>query len=145
LIKILPVLLLLAGAAAPVRSQSGREEPFTLIGLSLTEVLARFGPPQAVYPVRGLAEWQDDVVFEYEDQDLYVYRDRIWQLGLKTACGISLGDTRQLVLLIFGEKARIFPGYILVSLPESSWPLCLRVNLDSQDKVSGLFIYRSDF
>jgi hypothetical protein len=145
LIKVFPVLLLFAGAIMPARAQSGGEEPFALIGLTLAEVLSRFGPPQAVYPVRGSAEWQDDVVFEYADRDLYVYRDRIWQLGLKTAYGINMGDPRRLVLLVLGERAQIYPGYILVSLPEGSWPLCLRVNLDSQDRVSGLYIYRSDF
>jgi hypothetical protein len=126
-------------------AQSGTEEPAALVGLTLTEALSRFGVPRAVYPVRGREDWQDDVVFEYEDRDLYIHRDRVWQLGLKTAYGISLGDTRGLVLLVLGEKARSFSGYILASLAGGSWPLNFRINLDSQDKVSGLFIYRSDF
>jgi hypothetical protein len=142
-LKYVPVFCLFLGILGPLGAQPG--EPSGLIGLTLAEALSRFGPPQSVYPVRGREEWQDDVVFEYENQDMYVYRDRIWQLGLKTACGISLGDPRHLVLLVLGEDARIFPGYILASLPESSWPLCLRVNLDSQDRVSALFMYRSDF
>jgi hypothetical protein len=144
-LKVLPVLLFFFGAIGPGWAQSAEEDPSGLIGLTLGEVLSRFGPPRAVYPVRGLEEWQDDVVFEYENRDLYVHRDRIWQLGLKSAYGIRLGDPRQLVLLALGETARNFAGHIVVSLPGGSWPLCIRVNIDSQDKVSGLFIYRSDF
>jgi hypothetical protein len=144
-IKYIPVFLLFLGGLSPLGAQSGGEEPFGLIGLTLAETLSRFGPPKSVYPVRGREEWQDEVVFEYEDRDIYVYRDRIWQLGLKTAYGLTLGDPRRLVLLVLGEDARIFPGYVLAPLSQGSWPLSLRVNLDSQDRISGLFIYRSDF
>ncbi|MDR2760139.1 MAG: hypothetical protein LBB78_12255 [Spirochaetaceae bacterium] len=144
-IKVLPILLVLGGIGGPLGAQPNGEGSTALIGLTLGEVLSRFGVPQAVYPVRGREEWQDDVVFEYENQDLYIYRDRVWQLGLKTAYGITLGDSRQLVLLVLGERAQVFSGYIQASLPGESWPLKFRVNMDPQDKVSGLFIYRSDF
>ncbi|MDR2630511.1 MAG: hypothetical protein LBC60_06285 [Spirochaetaceae bacterium] len=145
IIRVFPVLLFFFGIQGPLGAQYQGEEPSTLIGLTLVEALSRFGPPQAVYPVRGREEWQDDVVFEYENQDLYIYRDRIWQVGLKTVYGITLGDTRRLALLVLGDGVQNFSGYILSSLSGASWPLMLRVNLDSQDKVSGLFIYRSDF
>lgn len=144
-IRALPLFLYLWWSPGPLWAQAGGEDPAGLIGLTLAETLSRFGPPQAVYPVRGQEEWQDDVVFEYENQDLYVYRDRVWQLGLKTAYGLTLGDPRRLVLLALGERAQVFSGYILAALPERSWPLKFRVNLDAQDQVSGLFIYRSDF
>ncbi|MDR2111299.1 MAG: hypothetical protein LBP32_08315 [Spirochaetaceae bacterium] len=85
------------------------------------------------------------MVFEYEAGDLYVYRDRIWKLGLISAYGIRLGDPRSLALLVLGEAALTSAGYIAASLPGWSWPLRFRVNIDAQDKVSGLFIYRSDF
>jgi hypothetical protein len=143
-IKAFPLLLFLGGIG-PLGAQSAREEPAALVGLTLAETLSRFGVPRAVYPVRGREEWQDDVVFEYENQDLYIHRDRVWQLGLKAAYGITLGDPRQLALLVLGEGARTFSGYILASLSGGAWPLEFRINLDPQDKVSGLFIYRSDF
>jgi hypothetical protein len=144
-LKALPVIVVLFGAVGPGWAQSGGEEPAALIGLTLEEVLSRFGPPRAVYPVRGREEWQDDVVFEYEDRDLYVHRDRIWQVGLTSAYGIKLGDPRPLVLTALGEAARTSANYIAAAIPGWSWPLHIRVNIDSQDKVSGLFIYRSDF
>ncbi|MFP3091041.1 hypothetical protein LQZ21_12025 [Treponema sp. TIM-1] len=140
-IKVLLILLFLGGTELWAQS----EDPASLVGLTLTEALSRFGVPLAVYPVRGREEWQDDVVFEYGDRDLYIYRDRVWQLGLKTAYGITLGDSRRLALLVLGERAQNFSGYILASLSGGSWPLIFRVNLDPQDNVSGLFIYRSDF
>ncbi|MDR2363034.1 MAG: hypothetical protein LBD65_01275 [Spirochaetaceae bacterium] len=144
-IKVLPVLLFFFGAMGPGWAQSGEEDPSALIGLTLEEVLSRFGPPRLVYPVRGLEEWQDDVVFEYENRDLYIHRDRVWQVGLTSAYGITRGDPRSLALLVLGERARNFDGYIAVSFPGGSWPLRIRVNIDSQDKVAGVFIYRSDF
>jgi hypothetical protein len=127
-------------------SQEGAlADPASLIGLTLGEALAWFGPPQSVHPVRGLEEWQDDVVFVYRDRDVYIYRDRVWQLGLKEAYGIRAGDPRGAVFLMLGDTAEAHPGYVLADLPGRAWPLTIRVNLDSAGKVLGLFIYRSDF
>jgi hypothetical protein len=153
-LRLLPFLAALIGgfpagaqdafwdSPAPVETGG---DPASLIGLTLAEALAQFGPPQSVHPVRGLEEWQDDVVFVYGDRDFYIYRDRVWQLGLKDAYGIRMGDSRGTALLVLGESAETHSGYVLADLPSRAWPLTIRVNLDSAGKVTGLFIYRSDF
>jgi hypothetical protein len=129
--------------------ESGMEglqvNPTLIIGLTLEGVITRFGTPKSVYPVRGLEVWQDDVVFEYEDWDLYIYKDRVWQVGLKTAYGVSLGDRRAAVLLVLGEGYQNYDDHILFPLPSRSWPMMLRVNVNVAGTVSALFVYRSDF
>jgi hypothetical protein len=134
------------GAATPgrIQDQGTPGDPASLIGLTLETLVSRFGTPESVYPVRGLEPWQDDVVFVYNDWDLYIYKDRVWQLGLKAAYGVSLGDTRAAALLTLGEGVRAFEGYLLFSLTGRSWPLTVRVNLDASGLVSAIFVYRSD-
>jgi hypothetical protein len=128
-----------------IHDQEIAGDPASLIGLTLETLFSRWGTPESVYTVRGLEAWQDDVVFVYNDWDLYIYKDRVWQLGLKSAYGISLGDTREAVLLIAGERARMFDGDVLFPLSGRPWPLMVRANLDSSGSVSAVFVYRSDF
>ncbi|MDR1929248.1 MAG: hypothetical protein LBQ44_01340 [Treponema sp.] len=120
------------------------QDPALLIGLTLTELVGRFGTPKAVYPVRGMAAWQDDVVFTYDSGEFYIYGNRVWQLKLPSAYGVKTGDPRGAVVRIQGE-GKDFEGYTLFQLPSKVWPLILRVNWDASNRVSGIFIYRSDF
>ncbi|GHV36019.1 hypothetical protein AGMMS50268_34740 [Spirochaetia bacterium] len=124
-------------------------DPAAFIGLTLEALINRFGAPQSVYAVRGLEDWQDDVVFVYPQADFYVYRDRVWQIGLQSAYGIRIGDPRAAAVLAMGDGAQDFEDHILLSLPGKSWPLMLRVNLGgiaaAAGGVSALFVYRPDF
>jgi hypothetical protein len=113
--------------------------------MTLAMVYARYGIPESVYAVRGAEEWQDDVVFVYNDWDLYIYQDRVWQVGLKSVYGISLGDPGGIVSLILGEGVEVYNGYMLYPLPSRSWPLQLRIDLDAAGKVAAIFVFRSDF
>jgi hypothetical protein len=122
-----------------------QNDPASLIGLSLENLLSRFGVPQAVYAVRGDREWQDDVVFVYAEGDFYIYKDRVWQIKLKAAYGIRLGDPRPAVFLTLGEEAEDFENFVVLSLPSKGWPLAFRVNLDDSGFVSALYVYRPDF
>lgn len=114
------------------------------MGMSLAELLSRFGAPRTVYAARGDEVWQDDVVFEYGEGDFYVFRDRVWQVGLKAAYGIKLGDSRPAALLVLGDNARDQGEYALLSLPGGGWPLMLRFHFNA-GLVSAIFIYRPDF
>jgi hypothetical protein len=134
----------LPGAAEPGTGEPGGSGPEALIGLTLEEIYGRFGIPQALRAVRGGEEWQDDVVLVYPVGDFYVYRDRLWQVGVGAARGIRLGDSREAVLLALGEEAVEGEDYLVLALGGWSWPLALRVNLDS-GRVAGIFVYRSDF
>jgi hypothetical protein len=134
--------LLLFFAALPLAAQ---EDPAQIVGLTLGAVYARYGIPESAHAVRGAEEWQDDVVFVYKDWDLYIYQDRVWQVGLKSAFGINLEDPAGVAFLILGEAVQSFDGYLLYSLPPRSWPLQLRLNLDDAGKITAIYIYRSDF
>jgi hypothetical protein len=144
-------LLLFGFLAYPLASQEDSGEagvvsdPARWIGMDLSALLARFGTPRSVYAVRGREEWQDDVVFVYDHGDFYIFKDRIWQVGLKSAYGVEAGDNRAAALLILGEKTQDLANYLLCPLAGGSWPLALRCNLDEDGKVSMIFIYRSDF
>ena len=123
----------------------GEADPVSFVGLTLDELIHHFGIPQSVYAARGLEEWQDDVVFVYDQGDFYVYRDRVWQVGLKTLRGINTGDPRGVVSLVLGSNAEPRGDSIFYPINDRSWPLMLRYDLDSAGRVQAIFIYRTDF
>ena len=116
-----------------------------MIGIYLDELILRFGPPRSVYAVRGLEEWQDDVVFVYDHGDYYIYKDRVWQLGLKEAWGIRAGDSRSVVSLRLGSNAQSRGDSVFLFLDEGNWPLMFRCDFDQNGRVLVLFFYRTDF
>jgi hypothetical protein len=149
-ILLIPLLFLEAprplwAQPADIEGIGGAADPAALIGLTLEDLIARFGAPESVYAVRGVELWQDDVVFVYGDREFYLYKDRVWQLGLKSAYGINLGDSRSVLPLFLGENIQNFEEYSLFSLPSRGWPLTLRCNTGPAGTVSAIFIYRSDF
>jgi hypothetical protein len=134
------------GAPAELSAQEGDEvDPASRIGLSLEELVAGRGVPESVYAVRGGEDWQDDVVFVYPDGDYYIYRDRVWQLGLQSAYGIKVGDRETLIPLVLEDTIRRFEGYAICSLPGRAWPLSIRFNVDEKGIITHIFIYRPDF
>jgi hypothetical protein len=139
-----------AGAAAVADAEASpaallNADPASFIGLSLENLLSRFGVPQAVYAARGNEAWQDDVVFMYGDAGFYVFKDRVWQIQVKAAYGVKTGDPRPAVSLTLGEGAEEFADHIILSLPSRGWPLALRVNLNASGFVSAVYVYRPDF
>jgi hypothetical protein len=116
----------------------------SVIGMTAAEVISQFGAPQTVYIARGVESWQDDVVFAYKDFDCYVYQDRVWQLGVKSALGINIGDSREVAALVLDDAAVAFDNCMTASLPSKDWPLSIRVNFNDKGHVTALFIYRPD-
>ena len=139
----------LAAAQEPPERSAGTPgktgDPVSLIGLSLGEAFSRFGPPAAVYALRGEAPWQDDVVFEYADADLFFFKDRVWQARLKAANGIKVGDARVAVTLVFGNAAEDRGSHFVVTVPNRSWPVEYRYSLDAHGRVSSIYLYRPDY
>ncbi|MDR2701921.1 MAG: hypothetical protein LBB72_05790 [Spirochaetaceae bacterium] len=125
-------------------AQTELEDPAQLVGLTLSELISHYGVPKQVYAVRGVAPWQDDVVFVYDSGDFFIFGNRVWQLKLRSAYNIKEGDTKAAVTRVLGES-RNFEGYTLYQLPVKSWPMMLRVNWDASGKVAEIYIYRSDF
>jgi hypothetical protein len=112
--------------------------------MRLDELINRFGAPRNVHAARGEEHWQDDVVFAYTDYDFYIYRDRVWQVGVKSIYNMKIGDAKAVALLVLGDAAQDMGEYILYALPSGSWPLSLRVNYNA-GRVSAIFIYRADY
>ncbi|MDR2136554.1 MAG: hypothetical protein LBO76_08065 [Treponema sp.] len=148
-VRRLGCLLFVLGALCKpaARADSAPEvtEPEALIGLTLEGLYGSFGVPEAVYAVRGADEWQDDVVLVYPQADFYVYRDRVWQVGIRAVRGIRVGDSREAVILALGEEAREGEDYVLLPIYGRPWPIALRVNLGGSALVAEIFVYRSDF
>jgi len=142
-----PYCLLCIGLLCPlvsVYAQTESEDPAQIVGLTLTELINRFGVPKQVYAVRGTAAWQDDVVFVYDAGEFFIYGNRVWQLKLKSAYNVKQGDTKTTVTRTLGES-RDYEGYTLYQLPAKAWPMMLRINWDTSGKAAEIYIYRSDF
>ncbi|MDR3300971.1 MAG: hypothetical protein LBT01_00380 [Spirochaetaceae bacterium] len=135
----------LSVAAPAYKTIADIEDPVALIGMSIGDVLAMFGPPRVVYASRGSAEWQDDVVFEYAGIDFYVYRDRVWQVSPSRTDKIRLGDPQLTVVMVYGEAAIDKGSYFITGVPERAWKIEIRYNIDAKGKVSAIYIYRADY
>ena len=127
---------------------AGNGDPAFYIGMTLTDVIRLLGVPRSVYTVRGIEEWQDDVVFVYDDAELFIIKDRVWQAALKSAYSIRAGDSGSTLILRFGYPYRSGNvngiDFFVYPLRGYSWPIDARFNFDSDGKVSDIFIYRSD-
>jgi len=141
----LPLLLFFALPLWAQEQTGAGGDPFSLVGMKLTELIDRFGAPAAVYAARGNEVWQDDVVFRYENADFYIAKDRVWQVKLAAALGINSGDPKQAALLVLGTKAQDRGDHLLMPVSGKDWPLVIRVNVNSAGRVAAIFIYRPDF
>jgi len=135
-------------AQAQTRPGGGRyDELLALIGLRLDELILRLGAPTAVHAVRGVEEWQDDVVFVYPSGNFFIHRDRVWQVGFNSVYGMRVGDPRAVADLVLGEGAQNhgdFLLYPLQPLPGMGWPIAMRVNFNA-GRIAAIFVYRTDF
>jgi hypothetical protein len=140
-------LLILMHFSLPLFAQQAinNDERLSYVGLTLPELIGRFGIPRTVVAARGLELWQDDVIFEYAEGDFYIYRDRVWQVRLASMYGISRNDRKAAVLLVLGDNAEDRGDYVLFPISGRNWPLMLRVNLNDSGLVSEIYIYRPDF
>jgi hypothetical protein len=137
------VLMLLI--SLPLWPQVNSDDGLFFVGMTLAELIGRFGAPKTVVAARGNEHWQDDVVFQYSEGDFYVYRDRVWQVRLASAYGISNRDRKAEVLLILGDTADDRGDYVLFPVSGREWPLILRVNFSNSGLVTAIYIYRPDF
>jgi len=148
---------LLVVAPSLMSQQGGSGDIVSNIGLRLEDLFQRFGAPRTVHTARGDEIWQDDVVFVYNEWDFYIYRDRVWQIGLKSGFGLKIGDSKATALMALADKAQapqpslqgegspLDKGdYLLYPITGGAWPLSLRVNFNA-GKISGIFVYRTDF
>ncbi|MDR2468008.1 MAG: hypothetical protein LBD22_03515 [Spirochaetaceae bacterium] len=116
----------------------------SLIGITVRDVIVRFGPPSAVYPLRGDVEWQDDVVFEYTGVDFYIFKDSVWQISIKSANGIRIGDAKMAISLVHGTAIEDKGSHVIAPVLNRSWRVNYRYEIE-RGKVAAIYLYRPDF
>ncbi|MCL2230174.1 MAG: hypothetical protein FWC01_03700 [Treponema sp.] len=132
----------------PVYAGLSNDEQLSLVGMMMADLLERFGSPRSVITERGNEAWQDDVVFQYNGADFYIYRDRIWQIKIASTHGVSNGDRRTAVLQVLGNGAQDRGDHLLLPITGKNWPLMIRVNFSNSGntgQVTAIYIYRPDF
>jgi hypothetical protein len=148
-ISLLPLLLLLTlplfAQNHPIYTGLDADEQLAFVGMMMADLIERFGSPRSVLAERGNETWQDDVIFQYNGADFYLYRDRIWQVKIASTHGVSNGDTRASVLLVLGDAAENRGDHVLMPINGRDWPLMLRVNFNNTGHVSAIYLYRPDF
>jgi hypothetical protein len=128
-----------------VNTNYGTDEKLSFVGMTLAELIERFGVPKTVIAARGNELWQDDVIFRYNDGDFYIYSDRVWQVKFVSALGISNKDLKPAVLRVLGNNAEDMGDYVQLKVSGMNWPLMLRVNFNNSGQVSAIYLYRPDF
>lgn len=138
-----------APAAASAAPEAAPLDPAGFLGASLAQAAAAFGPPDSVFAVRGPEEWQDDVVFRYDGLDLYWFRDRVWQVRVQSAYGVSVGDAADAAA--DAAAAKLGPPLarrddaLVYQLGGKAWPQRARFGLDGDGRVESIYVYRADF
>jgi hypothetical protein len=128
-----------------VNSNYVTDEKLSFVGMTLAELIERFGTPKTVIAERGNETWQDDVIFRYDAGDFYIYNDHVWQIKFVSALGISNKDRKPAVLKVLGNNAEDRGDYALLQISGMNWPLTLRVNFNNSQQVSAIYLYRPDF
>ncbi|MCL2196778.1 MAG: hypothetical protein FWB77_04105 [Treponema sp.] len=128
----------------PIYAGLSNDEQLSFVGMMMADLLEKHGPPRSVVADRGSEVWQDDVVFQYNGADFYIYRDRIWQVRLSSTHGVSDGDRKAVVLLTL-SGAEDKGDYALFAINGKNWPLMMRINFNSAGHVAAIYIYRPDF
>ena len=132
----------------PVYTGLNDDEQLSFVGMMIADLIERYGSPRSVIPERGNEVWQDDVVFQYNGADFYIYRDRIWQVKFASTRGVSNGDRKNNVMRALGNGAEDMGDYAMLSITGKDWPLVMRINFSSANnngQVTAIYIYRPDF
>ncbi len=120
-------------------------DPASYVGLTLEALFKQLGTPKSVYAVRGIEPWQDDVVFVYPTIEIYLFRDRVWQVCPVSVYNMKIGDSINAIKTLMGDPLVGTEKYLLYQLPSQAWPMMLRINLGKEGRAASFFIYRSDF
>jgi len=132
----------------PIYTGLSNEEQLSFVGMMMADLIGNYGSPRSVIAERGNEVWQDDVVFQYNGADFYIYRDRIWQVKFASTHGVSNGDRKNNVLRVMGASAEDLGDYALLPISGRDWPLMMRVNFSNSNnngQVTAIYIYRPDF
>ncbi len=120
-------------------------DPASYVGFTLEMINNQLGMPASVHAVRGDEAWQDDVVFIYPDIEVYIFKDRVWQICPVSVYNMKIGDSIEQIKSIMGEPLVATEQFFLYRLPSQAWPMMFRINLNQDEKAASFFIYRADF
>lgn len=154
------ILLLLglwgSGAAFGVETTVGATrglelDPLPLIGMDAVAAFEAFGPPREVFPLRGVEQAEDDVVFFY-DGFLYLFwfRSRVWQVRFDRrfdgrVLGLAIGMSRTQVCEACPSRPLLPSGDSLYfDVTEAPYPVRVRLVFASE-ALQDIYVYRSDF
>ncbi|MBF9014397.1 MULTISPECIES: hypothetical protein [unclassified Oceanispirochaeta] len=120
------------------------------LGRSLEDVIARDGLPDEMYTVRGPSDGQDSVVFFYKNRiSMFWAESHVWQIRadreyLSDQYILQMGMSRDEVISVLG-KADLDKGeYYIYTLPQRGYPVSCALYFE-EDKLSDLYVYRSDY
>ena len=148
-------------AVLPLYSQSkGNSSQFqaeNLLGLTPTEIFEKLGAPESIYPLRGKAHWQDDVILYYSSY-LYIFffDNRVWQIrcdhrSKDTVVGVTPGMKKTAVRKLLGkpylseDSEDIYLNPAGITRMEKGFPIRLRLIYDKNDNVYDIYLYRGDY
>jgi hypothetical protein len=134
-------------AAAALYAQ---EDISRYIGMEPRQAIAELGAPAEIFPLRGEAAGEDDVVFYYP-RHLYLFwfGNRVWQVRLDRRYageirGLRMGAGRQEVLAVLGRPLAELEDSLVFQLGDRGYPVRLRLFFDD-DTLNDVYCYRGDF
>lgn len=135
------------GELAPVLASKPQE----LLGSTVKELIALFGPPDEVFAHRGLKPEEDTVVFFYQNSRCYFffYGSSVWAIRLdhKTSIsllGLKMAMPKQDILAILKLPYQEVSGSLIFVLPEEAFPVRLRLYFEN-GLLKDAYLYRGDF
>lgn len=120
------------------------------LGRSLEDVITEDGLPNDMYSVRGPSSGQDSVVFFYKNRISFFWAEsHIWQVRadreyLSEQHVLQMGMDRDEVLSLLGEADLDKEDYTIYTLSQRGYPVSCALYFD-EDKLSDLYVYRSDY
>jgi hypothetical protein len=144
-ISVLMIIIAAASFLPAQENASAEIDPASYAGFTIQNLNDELGMPTSVHAVRGNEAWQDDVVFVYPSIEVYLFKDRVWQVCPVSVYDIKRGDSIDQVKNLISEPLIATEQYLLYRLKSLAWPMMFRINLDQEGKAESFFIYRADF
>jgi len=125
-------------------------DPLPLIGMDPSAALQAFGPPREIFPFRGTAESEDNVVFFYDDYHyIFWFRSRVWQVRFdrrfeRGVLGLSLGMSREQVARASTRALLSAGDSLYFDFGGARFPVRVRLVFEA-DSLSDIYVYRSDY
>ncbi len=141
----------------PAEKGTGQVQAENLMGMLPSGVLEIAGAPEAVYPMRGESQWQDDVIFYYPTNlYLFFYDNRVWQVRADhrfkgEILGLSPGMEKSRIRELLGkpyheeENEEIYLNPAGMTRLQKGFPVRLRLIFGENGELYDIYLYRGDY